>query len=363
MLDYIVPGTILWDNLSQLPRKTSIISKEVKFTAPSRVNIEILDFTEMRPNIGGMHCNSGSVSFGIGLYSTVKVQFLDKPEIIVENCKHKNQLRHYALIMSELTNYNGGFIIEAEPNQYEHVGLGSTASLNHAVLNAINVGLGKPFSDREIVKIGAWNYVETGNDGNLYPGQSTGASGWIALKGGLCIISSDAELVFRVQIPDDLKVVVGLPDLSRIFQDSKTKGVDDSSVELPFLKKLYFYERFNSGKICHWVLMRLMPLLLQNNYHDIGELIWDMVVTNSKGIATILAHNTLYPIECLMDLRKTGAEVSFLSSVGPGIVTLCTSKYLNAVKKILKLHKCRILMFNIDNYGGAVDNHRNTHQS
>lgn len=341
-------GDLLWNDLKELPRKVNpIYDAAVHYKSPSRVNFCILDFTEMRPNLNGQHCNSGSIGFGIGLYSEVKIRLLHEPKIIFKNDNNAALIKHFLIIIKKITDYKGGFEIETKPASYQHVGLGNTASLSCAVVNAANIALGHPFTDREIVKIEAFNYVEEGKDGKLFGGQSTGMSGWVALKGGFIITTAEAELVAREPIPDNYKVVVGLPPL-------ENKGVAESDIEIPILERFYFHDRINSAKICHWTLMKMIPALKVGDFKQVGILAWEMLVAGTKGVPAILAFGSIKPLACLLQLKQAGAELAFMSSVGPGLIALVDEKKENAIKKIYDKYKCKVLVFNIDNDGGII---------
>ena len=316
--------------------------------------MEILDFTEMRPNERGEHCNSGSIAFGVSLYSKVEVTFIENEVIVVRGSGDRLVVEHFARVMKLLTGYRGGFEFMVEANPYVHQGLGGTASLASAVVISINAGLGSPFGDRDLVKIAAWNYVESGPDGKLYPGQSTGASGWIACKGGFSIVSSDAELAFRHVLPEGYTVMVGVPQTGSPGGSAVGKGVAESYVEIPLLEKLHFYDRFNSAKTCHWTLMRLIPAVIQGDLRRVGDLVWDMMVTNPKGLATVLAHQSCTAIDCLCDIRNCGAEVSFVSAVGPAIVTLTSPNYTDSVRKHLTRHGYSFLALDLVDRGGIA---------
>jgi len=346
----IKDGELLWKDLKNLPRKVAPGPTVIEYRAPTRVNFNILDFTEMRPNIGGLHCNSGSISIGIGLYSKIRVKLTKAQKITIKNADKEDKLllTYYAQIFKKLTQYKGGIDVEIKSRiPYKHVGLGSTACLSCTFLNAINTILGCPFSEREIVKIGAFNYVEVGQDGKLYPGLSTGASGWVALKGGFNIVCAEAELAFREEIPSEYKVIVGIPPL-------ETGGVAESDIEIPILERFNFHDRFNSAKICQWTLMKIIPSLREKDYRSLGDLVWEMTLASTKGVLAMLAFGSIKPLECLMELRKTGAEMSFMSSVGPAIITLSSPKYKRKIQDVYKKFGCKTLNAEVDNEGGKI---------
>lgn len=350
-LPVIQEGQILWNELDNLPRKSKKEIRSLNFRAPARVNFGILDFTEMRPNLPGTHCNSGSLGFGVSLYATVGLTLIDKSNVIISGKLSKGEnklLKHVALIMKKLTDYRGGFEISIkEIIPYHHVGLGSTAALTCALYNAINIALVRPFTDRELVKISAFNYVENGPNDKLYPGQSTGLSGWVALKGGICIVTAEAELVIRDEIPKNYKVVVGLPKIEE-------KGIAESEKELPALQKFYLYDRFNAARICHWTLMKLIPAIKSKNYKEVGEITWDMFINSCKGIGIVMLWGSSEILEILFELKKAGGEICFISSVGPAIVTLVPFKLVDDIVKIYQRHNQKALKLNIDNRGGQI---------
>lgn len=345
-LPMVKEGQLLWCELESLPRKTEKKQEHLRLRAPTRLNFGILDFTEMQPNLPGTHCNSGSLGFGVSLYSQVELTLIDEPKVIIKNLPDGKTklLNHTALIMKSLTDYRGGFEISADTIPYPHVGLGSTAALTFALYNAINIALGYPFTERELVKISAFNYVEEGPGNKLFPGQSTGMSGWVALKGGICIVTAEAELVIREDLPENYQVIIGLPAI-------KEKGVVESANELPDLKKFYLYDRFNSARICHWVLMRLIPAIKTKNYKEVGEITWDMFLNSCKGIGVIMLRSSIRLLDLLLSLRKAGGELCFISSVGPAIVTLAPPEAVEALVGVFKEHQLKILKLDVDNKG------------
>ena len=100
--------------------------------------------------------------------------------------------------------------------------------------------------------------------------------------------------------------------------------------------------------------MELIPSVIDGDMHRFGDIVWDMVLTGSKGIPTILAHGTYKPIDCLLDIRKTGAEATFVSSVGPSIVTITSNEHLEDVRGIYKQYRCRVFEPGFDNKGYVI---------
>jgi len=172
-------------------------------------------------------------------------------------------------------------------------------------------------------------------------------SGWVSLKGGFMIITAEAELVLRQEIPDSYKVVVGIPPI-------ESKGVAESDIELPILERFSFHDRINSAKICHWTLMKMIPALKAKDFKQVGILAWEMLIAGTKGVPAILAFGSIKPLECLLELKQAGAEMAFMSSVGPGLVVLTSEDKIDAIKNIYNKHNCQILVLEVDNKGGQI---------
>ncbi len=344
---------LLWNDLDDVPRPARPEYDEITVRVPSRVNVHILDMTKLVPSGQSTLCDAGSISFGIDLRSQVRLVLRkDDDRIVVHDDENRLILQHRLRILRTLTDYRGGFELWSRPNDYRHIGLGSTASLTCAASLAVNIALGSPFKDRELVRLDANNYVESDSAGEvLLPGQSTGASGWVASRGGLCVVASGNELVYRGEMPDDYRVIIGIPELKEIVGRDSGKGIGDSDVEMPFLNKLRHYDRFNASKICYWTLMELIPAVAASDIEKFGDVVWDMVLTGSKGVPTILAHGTYKPLDCLLALREAGVAAAFVSSVGPSIVTIASPDRIEATLAVFRSHGCNTIETSFDNHG------------
>lgn len=85
-----------------------------------------------------------------------------------------------------------------------------------------------------------------------------------------------------------------------------------------------------------------------------GDVIWDMVLTGSKGVPTILAHGTYKPLDCMLDIKKTGAEAVFVSSVGPSIITIASDKHADKVRDVYTSYGCQVIEPGFDNQGYEI---------
>lgn len=338
------PGNILWKPPEEVIRSIKKTYKKIKVKVPCRLNIAILDMSKLCLSGQDPRCEPGSVSMGCNLFSEAEVELTNQPNIVVEEGSERPLIvRHFALLMKKLTGYGGGFRIKTKGHGHSHIGLGSTASIIDAVAFAINETLGNPIDDRWLVKILAYNYGEEGRTPNkLFPGQSTGASGWVAKKGGFIVVSSFAELVHRSDFPEGYVIVAGSPT-------KQGKGITKSEVENPNLDMLRHYDRFMASRICYWTLMDLMPAAIQQDVKKMGDIIWDFMVTSGKGLQTIIPRKDLRPFNVMVELRKVGIEVVFLSSVGPAIIAV--TKTPKKAEKIFNSYDFKIIKSDPNNKG------------
>lgn len=341
------PGTIVWN-----PPKKVIgpVKKEIRRLAiqvPCRLNLITLDVTRLYPTgpdlpiIGG----AGSVSFAADIFSHVEIELIDGSEIILtDDTIRKPVVKHAASLIKNVLKYDGGLRVEARDHGYHHVGLGSTAILAYAVAYAINISLGNPLNDRWLIKTVMYNYAEEGPPGLVFPGFSTGATGWIAKYGGGIIVSPFAELVHKCELPEDWSVIVGIPP-------KKGSSVADSEVEIPILDICRHYDRFMSARVCHWILTEFFPAMVNHDLKKMGDVAWDIVLTCTNGLPTMLFRGDVEIIKILHELRRAGIEMVFESSIGPGVIAITTKDKEGLVKDILNKKDFEVVLTNLNNKG------------
>lgn len=191
----------------------------------------------------------------------------------------------------------------------------------------------------------AYNYVEESPSEELtIPGGATGASGLIAMYGGMSVVSSFAELVHRSELPEDWVVIAGIPV-------KEGKGIAESGVERE-IDRLRHYDRFMSARICYWVLMDLIPAFVQKDLKKIGDIVWDITLTSSKGVpGFMVSHKTVKPLETMIDLRNEGIEVTFMSSVGLNVFVITTEDKAQTAEDIIKRYGWQIVRTRVNNTG------------
>jgi len=350
------PGAILWEPPKDAARTVSPAYRQLVVRVPSRLSAVILDMTKIAPSGHDTLGDPGSISFGVDLHAYAEVTLTDEPGIrISADSERPLIVQHAGMLMSQLLKLDEhklGLELRAWGHGYDHVGLGSTANVMDAIGLGVNALFGNPIDDRWLRKFLTFNYLEEGVDqGDMIPGFATGGAGAVARFGGVCIVSSGAELVYRSAIPDGSEIVIGIPPMSGVQDGKKGKGIATSEVEIPSIDIIRHYERFNASRFCYWVLMEMMPALEMGDLRKVGDAIWDILLTGSKGTPTIVSHGTLMPLQITMELRQEGIEVAFMSSVGPAVAAIMSADKKSRAVSVFERHGCRIVSTKPNNVG------------
>jgi len=345
------PGKILWNPNHKEIKKIKKRYTKVKVRLPCRLDATVLDMSKLQPTNEENDFKAGMLAFAANLYSYAEVELTDKPDIILAyDCERRILTMHVALIMKKILGYDGGFKIKAYGHPYRHVGFGSSAILGEAVAHAINIALGNPIDNNLLIKIISHNYGEESEtkNGYLVPGISTGGSGNATNKGGVVIVSSDCELVIRDELPKGTKIIAAIPN-----SDRAGKGPEKSEVDVKSLSWIRQVDRFAAAKICYWILMDFIPALKHHDLKTMGEIIYNIMLCGPKGIPIITHHGSADLLDIILNLKKKGVEIAFLSSAGPGLVAITKDKK-EIAKNIFESHGCKIIELEPDNEGVKV---------
>jgi len=337
------PGKIFW-----IPEDVGSINisdkKIISLRAPCRIDVGVLDYTALKTT-GMPDYKAGEMSFAANKYTYVTVELLDKPEIIFDKeTKRRLLLTHIASLMKKVTGFKGGFRIKAKSHKYHHVGFGSSAVLTETTAVAINRLLGGPLSVRNLRKLIAYNFAEESDTlkGYLVPGASTGGSFNTIYYGGFVITSSETEMIFRMKMPSETRLIVGIPQV-------KVAGPETSEVDIQCLSWMKHNERFSAGKTSAWILMELLPACVQKDLKKMGDFFYNFTFF-SKLIPMLLYRHDLPGI--IFELKENGLEGAWMTSAGPGLVAFTQSdeKCKKAVE-IFQKRGCNVVILEPDNAG------------
>jgi len=317
--------------------------KEIILKSPCRIDVGLLDFSALKYTDENDY-KAGEMSFAGDAYTWIKVKLIKK-DIKIKS-KRPEFVKHYALLMKQSTNYRDGFEIETRSHPFRHVGFGSSAIMAETTVYAINELLGNPFSFRELRKLVTYNFVEESdkNKNLLFPGASTGGSFNTIRRGGFVITSSECEEIFHGNIPEDMRFIVGVPNV-------QVAGPEVSETDIKSMNWERHNERVNAAKSALWILMEIMPYWVKGDYKKVGDAFYNYTLFGGKGLAMLF-----YRCDChgiLFELKEAGLEGGWMTSAGPGLVACTQNKEkVEKAKRIFKKRGCKqIVVLSPDNKG------------
>ncbi len=313
-------GDLVYPLADGFSNKVTVEYKRVRASVPGRLFAlfkNIKGLVEQEPT---GEFNYGEVSFGVNLRTHADVSLYDTLHV-TESSRRASIVRHAAEITRRQVKYSGGLLIEANNDfPYRHVGSGSSAALYTATALAINKLLGEPIQKEKLPRFLAQNYGEEidGNHENLITVQCTGGTSWMGLTGGIILVDK-SQLKHRMAIPEELGYVIGVPD----YPKPDAKGAmarEAGGIFQDILDKLPEMDRFH-----------------REVFHDVELAIKDSdIIKVGKGIYNAFSYD---PFMQLFDnmfpgikvlfwklrtlMQKHSPVATFISSAGPGIVTVC----------------------------------------
>ena len=299
-------------------------TSSVTVSYPSRLEAMALDPSKIADNTNLVY-EAGQIDFSVALYKHISVSLSDSHDQIAisDRTSRKSLVRHAALIMRHAMGIKHGLDIDVEDDvDLRHCGLGSSSSLIAGTAAAINELYGKPIAPLDLVRFTAQNHGEEidEDDSKLVPVQCIGGSAVCGhFEGGAIILAGQATPIFSTQIPEDLKVVIGIPidfdhpDSQQLMQAEidNIEGFKDSG------------ERYGN-EIAHRLLHKVMPDMARGSLKECKDLIFDY----RWDMGSIANCSFVYPRlnEIADKLRWTkddsDIEIISLSSVGPGFFCL-----------------------------------------
>lgn len=313
-------GDLVYPLADGFSNKITVEYKRVRASVPGRLFAlfkNIKGLVEQEPT---GEFNYGEVSFGVNLRTHADVSLYDTLHV-TESSRRASIVRHAAEITRRQVKYSGGLLIEANNDfPYRHVGSGSSAALYTATALAINKLLGEPIQKEKLPRFLAQNYGEEidGDHENLITVQCTGGTSWMGLMGGIILVDK-SQLKYRMAIPEELGYVIGVPD----YPKPDAKGAmarEAGGIFQNIMDKLPEMDRFH-----------------REVFHDVELAIKDSdIIKVGKGIYNAFSYDpfmqlfdNMFPgIKVLFwklrDLMQKHSPVAtFISSAGPGIVTVC----------------------------------------
>jgi len=310
-------------------------SSRIRVSVPGRFNCLIKDPVALVKREPTGEFNYGEISFGVRLMTHAEAHSIEDNELVIgSNVRRSGLVRHFAEIMMKSINYQGGIYIEANNDfPYSHIGSGSSAALATATALAINKLAGEPVKIEALPLFLAQNYGEEIKDSPnlLVPVQCTGGTSLMALHGGLIAVE-DNKLTQRMEIPEGLVYVIGIPNFS--MPDSKgsmtreAEAVFQHILDSARYMQPFFAQRFQE----------IRAAMTSGDIKTVGSVI-EMVDSDE---VIIQGYENMFPgiseqYKSLTSLLQTSLPIStFISSAGPSFVTICS---IGKQEEIAHLHR------------------------
>lgn len=311
-------------NHVQLARDIKREHNKVRVLYPSRLEAMALDPSKIADN-NNLIYEAGQIDVCVALYKTVTISINSSHQgiILSERTPRKSLVLHAALIMKSALRIDDGLDIDVKDTvNLRHCGLGSSSSLIAATAAAINELYGKPIDAQDLVRYCAQNHGEEidSDDEYLVPVQCIGGSGVCGhYEGGLIVLAGQATPIFQHNLPDDLKVVIGIPE-DFVHPDSS----ELMAAEVDNIDNFKSTGEEYGQRIAYRLVHEVLPGLASNDLAACKRLIfdyrWDMgSIRNCSFVYPRMVDiaEALRPLKSDEDIRLIA-----LSSVGPGFFAL-----------------------------------------
>lgn len=302
----------------------------VHIAYPSRLGAMTLDPSKIANN-NNLVFPAGQVSFSVGIYRNIEAVITDTGKITVsDDTPRASIVKHAGIIMQKALGFKNGVHLRVIPEyDIRHSGLGSSGSTLAGVMAAINELFDNIIPPLELAQYCAHNYGEEIDDDNqrLMSVQSIGGSSLCGLiDGGVIVVAGKAIPIYQQALPEDLKVIIGIPKDYRSLDAEKLIRTELDNME-GFQQSGDEY----SGRIAYRLVHEVLPGLTFGNLKPCKDLIFDF----RWDMGSIQNCSFVYPkmieiAESFRDLKNdTRVDIIALSSVGPAFFGLAKdSKYL-----------------------------------
>ncbi len=280
---------------------------------PARLHASVADMNRFgigRPGGGG-------VGFAVALHSRARAVVSPATNIGASG-ERPALARHLTLLFREITGFDSGLDLEIADHGHRHMGLGSSVGSLTAGAVALNEVLGRPLTLRDVRKIVAHNYCEEAPGGGetLVKGFETNVGAMLALHGGMVVATDACEVLYRTALPPAMKALLLVPGLG----PKVSSGLEEAKALLNRARQL---DEQDGPAKAYRILMDLLPAMIRGDVEAVGNAIWDLTALGSKHAECCLHGDEGREIYQTMEsLRREGAEIVGMSSVGPAVFAL-----------------------------------------
>lgn len=299
---------------------------------PSRIHMTPIDCNRF----GFGKPGGGGVGFAIDLQNKLDISISSETKIISNSEKHQPLLIHYSKLMQVLlkTDLVFQFTLNLDSMMTQHFGLGSSICVACATVFGINQIFGSPLSIDEMRRLVAYNFVEEYKSA-VTRGLETGVGSSVVLRGGISVVGNEIVEVFHRNFPEEYSIILIDPKTTRPKSDQPES--EDMLERTFFLDSSYRYTK------AYDLLMDIIPALYSSNFKKLGTYFWDIQYSGTH-LSMIQSYECygrkIY--EVLGFMKKNGAEICGLSSVGPLIYAICETNSKDALLAKLSTYGDRI---------------------
>ncbi len=294
-------------------REARLELPEISLQFPSRIHMTPIDcnrFAFGKPGGGG-------IGYAVDLPNQLRIARSQRMVVVANRRADVPLVTHYWRVMQRVLKMETefDFHLDLMETVRQHFGLGSSVSVACAVLFGLNRIFGSPLSIDEMRELIAYNFVEE-LDGEVSRGLETGVGTSVVFRGGMAVVANELVEIFRRPFPEGYSIVLVDPRTSR-------PGANKPESE-EMLRRTFFLDSSYRYTKAYDVLMDIIPALHAGDLKRVGNYIWDIQYSGTH-LSMIQSYEDfgrrIY--ETLGVLRRGGADVCGLSSVGPAIYAVC----------------------------------------
>ncbi len=287
---------------------------KVKIVTPSRLHFGLIDLNGALGRIDG--------GLGVALSEPnviLQAEFSDRDEVVGDSSKSKEIAELIGRIKSDFK-LREHFKITLEKTIPGHVGLGGTTQLYLAVARAMVELCGVEKTARELA-------ICVGRGGTSGIGTAAFAWGGLIMDFGHSFGEQKQKQSFmpssrakappppyiRFALPDDWYFVCAIPEAERIH------GLR----ELSIFEEYCPVERTEVARLCHLLLMKILPSAVESDIDSFGEGLNQMQTLGFKKVEISLQREVVKNLLAALRERAFGAG---LSSFGPTVYALARGR-------------------------------------
>ncbi|WP_456483302.1 beta-ribofuranosylaminobenzene 5'-phosphate synthase [Methanopyrus kandleri] len=236
----------------------------------------------------------------------------------------------------DLYGIEGGIRIEVVRRYPEHVGLGSgTQTTLSAAVGTLEAHGVEGYDVRELADA-------LGRGGTSGIGVAAFERGGFIVDGGH-VFGPDgkeefkpsaasgevppAPVISRLEVPEDWRFVLAIPEVERGAHGDR---------EVDIFKRYCPVPARDVGEICRWILMVMLPAVVEDDPEDFGRAVDAIQDLGFKRVEVGLQHPVIR--EMMEVARNAGAYGAGLSSFGPTVYAVCDSSSARDVAQELEMY-------------------------